>query len=542
MRLTARRPALGRTSRDTQPLGGGGQFARNSGFGSIAGLCTALASFLTTVIVAHLLGVESTGLMAYMLWITYVAGTVADLGVQSALARFLPELAGARRWSEAEAVSAYLFRPLAASSVITLSGFVLYAGLQWKTGATDELEPALWLIIGGITFLLTLTGYCYGLARGTQRFDQLALLAILSLVMQLAGVALGSVLGGLVGAMSGCCAGLVLPAIYGVSAVPRRRRLADELKRRVWGYALYAWGGSLASVFVWSRVEIFFLQHATGAEAVGLFSVSLTLSNLAAQGPILLTAGLLPYFAASFGRGALDEIREAYATATRVLAFVVLPACFGLAAIMPQALPLIYGKAFAAAVPAAMILLVAAGVAAMSTVGSNLIFAAERSDFIFASGLAAAVLSVVGGLTLVQSFGLMGAVCVRAGVQLVAAGLGCWFVIRRLHCPIPFRDLGRIVIAASLCGAAARATLLLPMGVAGLPAAIVIGGVIYLLFSRLLLVLPPQDVVRLRSLSCALPVQLHGFADRLLRLVFEHREGLVETARQPRAVREATPP
>jgi O-antigen/teichoic acid export membrane protein len=291
---------------------------------------------------------------------------------------------------------------------------------------------------------------------------------------------------------------------------------------------------------VWSRIEIFFLQNAKGAEAVGLFSASLTLSNLAAQGPILLTAGLLPYFAASFGRGALDKMRETYATATRVLAFVVLPACFGLAAIMPEALPLIYGKAFTAAVPAAIILLVSAGVAAMSTVGSNLIFAAGRSDFIFASGVAAAVLSVVGGLTLVQSFGLMGAVCMRAGVQLVAAALGCWFVIRRLDCPIPFRDLGRIVIAAALCGAAARCTLLLPMRAASLPAAIVIGGAAYLLFSRLLRVLPPKDVARLRLLSCALPVRLHGIVDWLLRLVFECREELVDAAHQPQAARGST--
>jgi O-antigen/teichoic acid export membrane protein len=509
--------------------GAASQFARNSGFGSIAGLCTALGSFLTTVIVAHLLGVQNTGLLAYALWIASVAAALADLGVQASLARFLPEFGGAGRWHEAEGVAAYLFRPLAGASAVALSGFVLYAGWEWHIASAGDDGPALWLIIGCTTVLLTLTGFCYGRIRGMQRFDRLALLSILSLVMQLVGVTLGSIIAGVGGAMAGCCAGLVLPAAYGAFSLPRSQPLAAGLRRRVYVYALYAWGGGLVSVFVWSRIEIFFLQHARGSEAVGLFSVSLNLSSLAAQGPILLTAGLLPYFAASFGRGALDEMRDAYATATRVLAFLVWPACFGMAAIMPAALPLIYGSAFAEAVPAATILLIAAGVAAISSVGASLIFAMERSDLIFASGLVAAALSVLAGVTVVQSFGLMGAVWARAGVQLVAVALGCWFVARWQRCPVPFRDLARIVTAAALCGAAARGALLLPLGVASLPVAITTGVVVYLIFSRLLRVLPPQDVERLRSLSRALPARLHGPADRLLRLVFEHRRGIVRS-------------
>ena len=544
MPLDTRQPSLDAVAVDAlRPPGSGdaSRFARNSGFGSIAGLCTAVGSFLTTVIVAHLLGVESTGVMAYALWIASVGANVADLGVSAALARFLPELGGAGRLREAYGVAAYLFRPLARAIAVLLSSFVLYAGWQWHVAGVGNAEPALWLMIGCTTALLTLTGFCYGSIRGMQRFDRLALLAILSLMLQLAGVTLGGIIDGVIGAMAGCCAGLVLPAAYGVWRLPRRREVPDQLRRRVRIYALYAWGGGLVSVFVWSRIEVFFLQRARGAEAVGLFSVSLTLSSLAAQGPVLLTAGLLPYFATSFGRGALSEMRDAYATAVRVLAFLVCPACFGMAAIMPAALPLIYGDAFAAAVPAAIILLIAAGIGVISSVGSSLIFAMERSDFIFGSGLFAAGLSVLAGLTVVQSFGLMGAVWTRAAVQLSAVALGCWFVGCRLRCPIPFRDLARIVTAAALCGIMAHGALLLPLGAASLPVAIMTGVVAYLVFSRLLRVLPPQDVARLRSLSRAMPVWLRGPADRMLCVIFEHQRTVANgVAGQVRAIQETS--
>ena len=172
---------------------------------------------------------------------------------------------------------------------------------------------------------------------------------------------------------------------------------------------------------------------------------------------------------------------------------------------------------------------------------SFIVIPMERSDFIFVSGLVAAALSVLAGLTVVQSFGLMGAVWARAGVQLIAVALGCWFVVRRLRCPIPFRDLARIVTAAALCGAAARGVLLLPLGAASLPAAIATGVAAYLLLSRLLRVLPPQDVARLRSLSRALPVPLHAAADRVLGLVFEHPRGIVRSvAGQAKAMQETS--
>jgi O-antigen/teichoic acid export membrane protein len=471
-----------------------------------------------------MLGVESTGLIAYALWIASVAAAVADLGVSAALARFLPECSGAGRMGEADGVAACLFRPLAGASAAALCGFVLYAGYQQHAMGTGDHDAALWLMIGCTTALLALTGFCYGRLRGMQRFDRLALLASVSLAVGLAGIALGSILAGVIGALAGCCAALVIPAAYGLLNLPQHRPVPDELKRRVYSYALYAWGGGLVSVFVWSRIEIFFLQYARGSEAVGLFSASLTLSGLAVQGPVLLTAGLLPYFATSFGRGALDQMRDAYATAVRVLAFLVLPACFGMAAIMPAALPLIYGSAFAGSVPSATILLIAAGIAAMSSVGSSLIFAMERSDFVFTSGLVAAILSVLAGLTVVQSLGLMGAAGARAGVQLIAVALSCGFIVCRLHCPIPFRDLARIATGAALCGAAARGSLLLPLGATSLPIAIATGVITYLLFSRFLRVLPPQDVERLRSLVHALPARLHSLANRMLTFVFEYRD------------------
>jgi hypothetical protein len=52
-------------NRHDTPPAGARQFTRNSAFGSLAGVLTALSSVFASVIVAHALGVAATGVVAF---------------------------------------------------------------------------------------------------------------------------------------------------------------------------------------------------------------------------------------------------------------------------------------------------------------------------------------------------------------------------------------------------------------------------------------------------------------------------------------------
>lgn len=496
-----------------------GQFARNSGFGTIAGLGTAVGSVMTSVILAHTLGVEGTGAVAFALWGVMVAATIADLGGQASLARYLPELAAAGRPREAQRVAALLRRVLLLSSIAAVAGFGLFAFWEWHVTRLSPSMAATWALVGLACGLQTLAGFTSGYLRGVQRFDRLAVLTACSVVLQLACVAVGSIILGIPGALAGYCTGSLLPAMLCLVRSPERRPLSPELRTRLRRYAFYSWAGALASTFVWSRAELFFLQRSSGSGAVGLFTVGVTLANMAAQGPILLTAGLLPYFAESFGKRALDDMREAYATATRVLGFLVLPVCFGLAAVMPTVLPLIYGQAFADAVPSATVLVIAAGIGTTSSVGTSVLLALERSDFIFLSGVLTALLSVCAGFTVIPAFGLMGAAWARCLVQITAVALGSWFIYRRLGFPLPFGGLARLVLAALACAAAARVVITVVPGPRSLAAAVLAGAITYLIAVRMLGALPARDRDRLRALAGMLPSRLGSGFELALELI-----------------------
>lgn len=498
-----------------------GRFARNSLYSTVAGLCTALGGFICSIIVARLLGVENTGAIGLALWIVSLAASIIDLGAQATLSRFIPDLLARADNDAAQALTQTLWKPVAVASAFTIMGLCGYIywlhvnGIQVQAG----IEPSGWLIVGLLCILQATTGYVAGYFRGSQRFDRLARVTIISFVFQIISVFVGALAFGVTGALFGYGVGAAVTASL-LFTIPRTgSKLSPELRRRVVRYAAYAWGGGIITTFVWSRLEVLFLQSYWGNTSVGLFFVCLSFANLATQGPMLMTGGLLPYFSENFGRGNNENVHKAFAAATRTLAFMVFPMCFGAAAIVPAVVPLIYGNAFADATDAAAIIVAVSALGTVGSVGASIVFSAERSDFGFYSGLLGGVLSVTAGLTIIPAFGLIGAAWSRALIQTLMVVIGFWFIQHRLHCPVPYRGLGRIIVAAALCALAARFTLHAVSGYTGLAAAIGVGAGVYLIAARVLRAVPPEDVVMLERLIGRLPARPKTTASFILRLL-----------------------
>lgn len=501
------------------------RFVRNSLLGTIAGISTTLGNFVSSLVVARLLGVDQAGLVAFAVWIIFFGTTIIEAGVPFTLARYMPEVAARDGDAQARSLAALLFRPFVVAALLPAVGFTLYAAwLRLQSGgfgitAQPLTDPVLCLLIGLNTTTLALGDYARSFLRGTHNFGRVAKVTTTSALLQIAGLCVGSYMFGPRGAMAAYLAASLAPLIVLRDLRGHRRPVPKEIMRRVARYTRFRWASDLLGFFIWSRVEILFLQLTWGVKAVGLFTVGMTLSNLAVQGPLMLTWALMPQFSEQHGRKDRESMRQLYGTATRLLAFLVFPACFGLAAILPTLLPLLYGAAFVGAIPAAQILVCAASISAVSAVGANLVWALERSDVDFYAGLVGASLSVLGGLLIIAPFGEIGAAVSRGMTQLAAVTIASWFLTQRLGFAIPVGALMRLLVAAALCGIAAHVTLALRDGLPGLVLAIAAGAASYLVAVRVVGGLQPEDIIRLRSALRALPLPIARTAEPLAQFI-----------------------
>ncbi|MBR2536961.1 MAG: polysaccharide biosynthesis C-terminal domain-containing protein [Hyphomicrobium sp.] len=504
------------------------RLARNSVANAIAGLATTLGGVISTIIIARILGVEGTGVVAFAVWVVTFALLAGDLGVPGTLTRYISSSAANGDEQAPHAVVANLYGAFAIANSALAAAFFGYA--VWLAAAHDQpvlhidavnyrTAPLFWGIIGAAVLAQSFANFTNACLRGFGKFRKLSLIAILSAGLQVATTLIGAWFFGIAGALCGAVLGYVVPAAMAHTMLTSSAKLDPELEKRIRRYAIEAWFGFIVTAFAWSRMEVFFLERSLGSEAVGLFTAALTFSNMAIQGPMLLTGALTPFFARQAALNDSGKLTTSYAMVLRLFALAVAPACFGLAAISRELLPMLFGTGFAPSVPAAVILLVASAVMLSFSISTIYLLSLERTRVVLNFAAIGAVMMIVAGLTIIPLFGPTGAALSRAAIQLFVVSAGAWYAAKYLGAYVPLRGLAIILLAAAIMGLAAYGIADGIGGVAGILAAIASGPLVYGLMLKLLGGLPADDATELMRATALLPSPADRLAPRLIRFI-----------------------
>src|SRR6185503_9961605 len=127
----------------------------------------------------------------------------------------------------------------------------------------------------------------------------------------------------------------------------------------------------------------------------------------------MMSSVLFPHLSARVGTHGLHSLFPTYAAGLRLFAFLVFPVCLGIAALSPVLVPAIFGSRFTPAVATAMILVSGASFATIASIGSTLLYVAERSHVTLLTDTAGAILFIAAGATLIPAFGIEGAASSR---------------------------------------------------------------------------------------------------------------------------------
>lgn len=499
------------------------RFARNTAYSTAAGLIMSLGRFATTVAMARVLGVEATGVAAFALWLISLTCAITSLGVYPTLTRYLPELKSA---NDAASLARLLLVPY--GGVACLAAVLFVASYEADLFGLAARSP---IVLGQASIALVIALYLvqslatFGLGYlvGQQRFRRFAVISAISNILQLLIVVVGGLAWGVNGALLGYLAGWLPLALVCAGLLGGKPRAPEQVRSRLFRFSMFSWASTLANELVWARLEMAFLGHFWGSGAVGLYSVGFTLASLATQGPLLLTGGLLPYFAEAIGSNRHERARARLQTAMRLVAFFVLPMCFGISTMIPKLLPMLYGESFSGGVVPAMVLVSSAGIGANIVVPLAFINGMERSDFLFALNITGAAISFVLGFIFVSTFGIMGAAFARAVVQIYVVIVSLWFLRSRLSCKLPLLHLGLLGVSALASAASALLVSTQLQGLVGLLLSVAIAVIVYLLLVRWTKAIPDEDIESLEILFAHGPPALQRVASLALNAILGSR-------------------
>ncbi len=487
------------------PPEGAADLVKNSAFSTIAGILVSLTGLISTLLIARVLGVEGAGVVAFAVWIALTGASFADVGMSMCLMRYVPELQARGQERLAEPLAAAMFRIVAL--VLAMSVIALIA---ISYGLPGSLDGTAWSLVGVLMVVQTLSALFIAYLKGRQQFDRVAALAWKSSLCQIAVLIVGLASFGTNIALVAYVAGALLPFLLSLRLLAAPAHIPADLKRRVFVFASVNWVTTVIGALVWRRAEILFLQMFWGFGSVGLFSAGLALSSVATLLPALLLGALLPHFSSQIGRERMDEMHATYATVTRLMGVLVFPICFGVAAICPVLVPMLYGAQFADAVPSAMILAVGAAIGIAAATNTNVLFGLERVHILLGANVLGVLLLILCGLTVVPRFGVEGAALTRVVVQSAVVAIECWYVVRRLGFHSPMAALLKAAVAASMCAAAAFAIVMFVGGPASLLLAVPAGALVYLLSIRKLRVLEAEDRRLLMNAASRIPASLRA--------------------------------
>ncbi len=489
----------------------------NSALNAAAGLALLLIGFVCSIITARLLGPEANGIIAFSLWLAVTAALISELGTGVILLRLLPQLKvqghdeAARR-----GFAAYLLRPVVlATIVVTVLYFLAFWVAEHEHWA--KTAPLVVLLTGILIFIQSIGSFTKNVMLGEQDVAAFFRMSVIAGMLQLAGVLGGALLFGIPGAICGYIFGFVPQFIYSLGILRSRTNACGIAPGYLVSSSLILSVQYIVDSIFLNRIELFFLERSHGVEMVGYYAAALSLANLALQLPVQLTGSLVPYYSEKLKLHDTDRLPVAvFESVVRSIAYITLPLSFGLAAIAPTLVIVVFGEAFAPSGPMLRILALVAPAFVLGMICTQYLFSQDRIKDRLKIGVIGAATMVAGALVVVPSFGGEGAAAVRLIVFLVMAVLMLRGMEFEGSLSRMYRTVGRVALAALLCGITAYGVLQLLAGVLGLIISIACGALAYFVALRLLAAIPVEDHAPIEDLVARLPGRLASVGGRLI--------------------------
>ena len=487
---------------------------------TMSGVLSLAFGFASNVVAARMLGAHGTGLVAFAIWFGTTAATVAGLGIQNMLVRYMASA------DDPVAANRGLVRkllgPFSILAIAVTIGMLGWAAYQQILG--DRAMTAVWVATAVFYFILAYASLTVGAQRGVRDFPATARQVLQGCMIQLPAVTVGAYFFGAAGAIVGQAMRYLPSALalrkFSVGPSTSVGVITPAMK----SFSRNTWFSATIGLFIWTRIEFVFLAHNHEVADVGYFAIGMTLAGLVVQLPEQMSAALLPYFGKHHDNNDLGQLQRSYSRVYRWIGLFIFPVCFGGAAIMPELLPLVFGPEFEPAIPAASILLATACITAMTIFPSALISARERSDFFLWSAPAMAVLMVILLAVVVPSGGAVGAAIVRAVVHSGWLILLVGYSWGRLSIAPPVVDLLKIGASAAVCAFAAHLVLGVESGLFGLLLAVIAGALTFAVCLRVTSAIPEDDVeVLTYNLDNALPEPIAKLALIVVNLIAPKR-------------------
>ena len=436
---------------------------RNILFSGLRLLVGAGGTICISAIMARTLGPQNMGVYSYAMWVVGTLGILANIGLPSALTKYISEFLGGGDRATAVKVGRRLLRTqlIVATVVAALTACLWFLKTPYRS---------MMLLAAVMILLQALQQGLLAALAGIQRFDKIAWNSLYVALAQVASVGAAALLhAGVLGMLWATLAGLVLgtwlayrtvdqllfkmPVAKMPVAQPAQKTEIPDVFRRIRKFSMTISYVLLLDTIVWQRSEVLFLKWYSTLPQIAFYTLAFSISAKLTEVSGTFSSTLLPLYSESYGRHGLRQVGQVYVTALRYLQMIMVFPCFLAAAICGPLVNLLYGSSYGPVVLPLQLLLISLALTSIGVVGSPLLVGTEKQSFIAKYGTFVAVLNVAMDFFLIPHYGALGAAIANCTAQVVGVLGGTIYTLRYAGAKFPWKTTAVIYFAATVSAA-----------------------------------------------------------------------------------------
>ena len=478
---------------------------------------------IVSAIIARAVGPEDFGRYAYIIWLSSVLVQVGNNGLNTTGIRFISESLGRHSKKSARAVHGWLLRLQYFCLIATTVGFLVTMPLTIPAGWASNVALFIAVVLVSViakTFYLFDISVAKGYGQySVEAFSTMAvsggnMLCVLGLYYVRAPLAAYL---GLFAATSVAYAVIVWYMLRSRLIKPSGRELDEALAPRIKNHLIWTVLLTVAAAFGNKSSETYLLSTYVGPAEVGFFTIAASLTR---GGVELLSAGLntvlMPLMGHGFGAGGTARVNAILADAVRYFSFAGLLLA-GVGFMWADvAISLMYGAQYQPATQVFRVMALVAGITLSQGAFGALLSTTDNQRIRAYVAVLSVGLSILVAVLLVPRFGLMGAVTAHAVSTVVIFLLIGVGIVRVFKVSLPWRELGRLCLAAAVAAVAAAACLWVDTGLAMQAAGGLLYAVVFISASFAFKAWNEDDIAQLMPLADRFPRLLGRFLPALL--------------------------
>jgi O-antigen/teichoic acid export membrane protein len=506
---------------------------RNFIFMGLEVVITLVCTLLTTVVIARVIGPTRLGYFNLIFWLTSITCSVGSLGIPLTTFKYMGEFLGGGKKELARAVFFYnLWAQTVIACVLTAIGMVAVFTLVDPVYRVCSILLVLSMVPNMITFVPSQANSAAEDAALNTRG------AFVGAIIYVVAVAASLLLGwNLIGIAAGVLlyrtaelAVKTVPVLKSMKSVPKLP-LPREIRKRMFSFSGLSTGLMILQIVIWDRSDIIFLKLLQpDIRQLAFFSVCFSVADRLMRMPQTFANALSATQMAEYGRDK-DRLFRMTSKASTYVLLGALPILIGLACIGGPFVRVMYGPQYLPAIPVFIVVALLSIPRAILTPAQTLLYSAEDLGFVLKWGCVAAAINVLLDLTLIPSHGALGAAWANGVAQTIAAVTIWGRVLVRYPVRIDMPVLLRLAAATLAMAIVVLSIVAMPLSpLLKLSIAVPAGAIVFLITSRLFMVLQKDDRRRLLQLSALLPTPISSSFNRLVDFLIP-QPAVVEVAR-----------